>query len=91
MNCFSSYQARSTFLCTSCVTLLAIVNIKMSREEDVVVYIYNGVDEVPRDVTHVRIDPSVTVIPKMAFELCRGLEERLSFPRGLQQLNEMHS
>ena len=31
------------------------------------VYIYNGVDEVPRDVKRVRVESSVTVIPKRVF------------------------
>ena len=31
------------------------------------VYVYNGVDEVPMDVTRVRVDSSVTVIPARAF------------------------
>ena len=30
------------------------------------VFIYNGVDEVPMDVTHVRVDQSITVIPARA-------------------------
>ena len=38
------------------------------------VYIYNGVDEVPEDVTHVRVDSSVTVIPAKAFNNHRQLE-----------------
>ena len=44
----------------------------MDREE---VYIYNGVDRVPRDVTHVRVDQSVTVIPDRAFNVRRQLVE----------------
>ena len=39
------------------------------------VYVYNGVDEVPRDVTHVRVESSVTVIPQGAFRQCYYLEE----------------
>jgi len=47
-----------------------------------VVYIYNGVDEVPEDVTHVRVDPSVTIIPAEAFKNRRQLEV-VKFPEGL--------
>ena len=46
------------------------------------VYIYNGVDEVPEDVTHVRVDPSVTVIPAEAFK-DRGSLELVDLQEGL--------
>lgn len=39
------------------------------------VYIYNGVDEVPMNVTHVRVDPTVTIIPDSAFEDRGSLKE----------------
>jgi len=45
------------------------------------VYIYNGVG-VPDDVTHVRVDQSVTVIPRRAFEDC-GMLEVVELPEGL--------
>jgi len=32
------------------------------------IYVYNGVDRVPNDVTHVRVAPSVTVIPEVLFQ-----------------------
>jgi len=52
-------------------------------EESQSIYIYNGVDEVPMDVTHVRVDPSVTVIPSMhAFRNRRKLEV-VQLPEGL--------
>ena len=60
------------------------------------VYIYNGVDEVPMDVTQVRVDPSVTVIPDNAFygrrpfadiEVCRQLEQ-IDLPEGLIRIGE---
>ena len=51
------------------------------------VYIYNGVDEVPWDVTHVRVDPSVTVIPQRAFEDHRKLEV-VELPEGLITIGE---
>ena len=59
----------------------------MDREEgnnDVLssVYIYNGVGEVPYSVTHVRVDPSVTVIPQRAFQYRRQLVE-VELPEGL--------
>jgi len=52
----------------------------MDREEDV--FVYNGVDEVPEDVAHVRVDPSVTVIPQSAFYNRRQLEQ-VELPEGL--------
>ena len=51
------------------------------------VYIYNGADEVPNDVTHVRVDPSVTVIPERAFENCKQLEV-VELPEGLIHIEE---
>jgi len=58
-----------------------------SEEEDVEVYIYNGVDEVPRDVTHVRVEPSVTVIPENAFRYRHYLEE-VELPEGLIRIGD---
>ena len=46
------------------------------------VYIYNGVDEVPVDVTQVRVESSVTVIPKRVFMNRDHLEE-VELPEGL--------
>ena len=46
------------------------------------VYIYNGVDEVPRDVTHVRVELYVTIIPARAFNNRHELEE-VELPEGL--------
>lgn len=37
------------------------------------VFLYNGSGKVPRDVTHVRVDSSVTEIPDKAFQFCRGV------------------
>ena len=45
------------------------------------IYVYNGLDEVPEDVTHVRVDHSVTVIPEGAFREYLKLEE-VELPRG---------
>jgi len=59
----------------------------MSREEDVEVYVYNGVDEVPEDVIHVRVDPSVTVIPDSAFQYRLHLEQ-VDLPEGLIKIEE---
>lgn len=54
----------------------------MSGEEDVEVYVYDGVDEVPWDVTYVRVDPSVTIIPQRALlERCKL--EVVELPEGL--------
>ena len=58
----------------------------MSGEGDnISVYIYNGVGEVPMDVTHVRVDPSVTVIPERAFESRPELVD-VELPEGLIQI-----
>ena len=46
------------------------------------VYVYNGVGRVPTGVTHVRVDPSVTIIPELAFESCRKLV-KVELPEGL--------
>ena len=51
------------------------------------IYIYNGVDEVPNDVTHVRVDPSVTNIPYRAFYERRQLEV-VELPEGLVRIGE---
>jgi len=54
----------------------------MSEGDNTSVYIYNGVGEVPMDVTHVRVDSSVTVIPANAF---RGRDklDQVELPEGL--------
>ena len=57
----------------------------MSEGDNTSVYIYNGVGGVPNDVTHVRVDPSVTIIPREAFQECRDLEE-VELPKGLMQI-----
>jgi len=54
----------------------------MSEGDNTSVYIYNGVGRVPRNVTHVRIDPSVTVIPQDAFFNSQQLVE-VKLPEGL--------
>jgi len=59
----------------------------MSGEEDVEVYVYNGVDEVPMDVTHVRVEPSVTVIPERAFKDREELIE-VELPKGLVTIGD---
>ena len=46
------------------------------------VYIYNGVDEVPVDVTQVRVESSVTIIPERAF-MNRHELEKIKLPEGL--------
>ena len=46
------------------------------------IYIYNGVDEIPEDVTHVRVDPSVTNILAQAF-VKRPKLEVVELPEGL--------
>ena len=56
-----------------------------SGTDEVSRYVYNGVDEVPMNVTHVRVDPSVTVIPDDAFRSCKKLEQ-VDLPEGLIQI-----
>ena len=51
------------------------------------IYIYNGVGEVPMDVTHVRVDPSVTDIPQRAFDDHRKLEA-VELPEGLIRIGD---
>ena len=51
------------------------------------IYIYNGVDDVPNDVTHVRVDPSVTVIPDNAFKRRESLVD-IDLPEGLIRIGE---
>jgi len=47
------------------------------------IYVYNGEDGVPRDITHIRVDPSVTIIPNGAFKnRCPKLVE-VELPEGL--------
>ena len=56
----------------------------MDREEESVssVYIYNGFGEVPEDVTHVRVHPSVAIIPREVFQHRYELEV-VELPEGL--------
>ena len=54
----------------------------MSDVDNTSVYIYNGVGEVPHSVTHIRVNPLVTVIPQSAFDGCEKLEE-VELPEGL--------
>ena len=46
------------------------------------VYLYTGGNAVPKDVTHVRVDESVTIIPDVAFMHCDNLEE-VELPDGI--------
>ena len=55
----------------------------MERE----VFVYNGVDEVPEDVIHVRVDPSITVIRDNAFDGHFHLEE-VELPEGLLKIGD---
>ena len=50
-------------------------------------FIYKGqpISEIPRDITHVRIDPSVKVIAAEAFEGCEELLE-VELCKGLAQI-----
>jgi len=51
------------------------------------VYVYNGVDEVPMDVTHVKVDPSITVIPDNSL-LQRQKLKVVELPEGLIRIEE---
>ena len=59
----------------------------MSEGDNTSVYIYNGVGVVPEDVSHVRVDPSVTAIPARTFEDCKKLEE-VELPEGLIRIGD---
>ena len=56
---------------------------------DGVVFVYDGVNEAPADVTHVRVLPTVTVIPETAFYNRLHLLE-VELPEGLTK-NENHA
>jgi hypothetical protein len=51
------------------------------------VFIYRGEtkDEIPRDVTHVKVDPSVKEIHNHAFQDCRSLV-KVEFSEGLERI-----
>ena len=59
----------------------------MQGDTETYVYIYNGVAEVPKDVTHVRVESDVTIIPAYAFMDCRDMEE-IELPEGLIKIEE---
>ena len=70
-----------------CAHLVSLICIAIAKMEDgssdvVSVYIYNGVDEVPENVTHVRVDKTVTNILYRAFKN-RQLLEVVELPEGL--------
>ncbi|KAL3760245.1 hypothetical protein ACHAWU_001755 [Discostella pseudostelligera] len=50
-------------------------------------FLYNGVDVVPKDVTHVKVAPSVRSLPHHAFANCRDLRE-VELPEGLRSIRE---
>ena len=55
---------------------------------DGVVFVYDGVvNEVPADVTHIRVLPTVTVIPESAFEKRQCLQE-VELPEGLTKIED---
>ena len=54
--------------------------------EEPSVYVYNGLDLVPDEVRHVRVDPSLT-FPARAFFECRHLEV-VELPEGLLQIRD---
>ena len=49
------------------------------------IFIYDGVREVPGDITHVRVDPTVTIIPERAFEGRDNLHV-VELPEGLTKI-----
>jgi hypothetical protein len=61
----------------------------MSAEGNAEVFAYTGPDgaEIPRDVVRVRVDPSVTSIPVVAFEKCTELT-KVELCEGLVEIGE---
>ena len=55
-----------------------------ANDNGAVVFIYDGANEneVPDDVTRIRVDPSVTIIPALAFEEHGNLQE-VELPEGI--------
>ena len=49
------------------------------------IYIYNGVNQVPEDATHVRVDPSVAFIPAGGFQNRQKLRV-VELPEGLIEI-----
>ena len=64
-------------------------NRSRSRDEGEVHFVYTGQhpSEVPRDVTHVRVDPSVISIGERAFYDCEHLEE-VELYQGLRDVGD---
>ena len=81
-----SYSQISHFVHITCH--IHIINMDREEGNEVPsVYVYNGIDEVPEDVKHVRVDPSVTVISEGAFLDRRDLEV-VELPEGLIRIGE---
>ena len=58
--------------------------------EDTSIYIYNDGDdnkEVPKDVTHIKVDSSVTIIPQNAFKDLTNLTS-IELPQGLTRIED---
>jgi len=71
-----------------CVIKICSKKMEGSSNSNVVsVYIYNGVDAVPEDVSHVRVEGSVTVIPCRAFYGRHQLVE-VELPEGLLMIED---
>lgn len=54
---------------------------------NIVWFLYMGQDrsEIPRDITHARVDPSVNVIGEKSFDNCKQLVE-VEFCEGLEEI-----
>ena len=55
-----------------------------NESADAVVFVYNGVSAVPDDITHVRVLPTVTIIPESAFDN-RLYLQKVELPEGVMR------
>jgi hypothetical protein len=49
-------------------------------------HLYNGIDTIPSDATHVRVGPAVTIIRGDAFLLARSVLQKVVLPDGLRRV-----
>ena len=59
-----------------------MTSMNLKDPSNATVHMYNGVNKVPLDAIHVKVDPSVTVIPESAFEGHQYLQV-VDLPQGL--------
>jgi hypothetical protein len=67
----------------------ATMTSEASIPEPPTIFIYNKdtKDDIPRNVTHVKVDPSVKEIHDFAFEICHSLVE-VEFSEGLERIGK---